>query len=157
MENSLTFKVQLSFKAHSIAQGLSLHFSDIQYAKQIYLNTLGIYAVEFYLQCMGFETDWEIGDSRDVLLLKFLNVADLPVRGIGKLECRSVLPNAKVCHIPPEALANRIGSVIVRLTPSLKQAILLGFTPIVDREIYLDRLQSLEAFMEHLHRIKQTI
>lgn len=155
MENPLLFKVSLSFSAHSIARQLSDRISYIPDAKQVYLNTLGIYAVEFYLRCMGFETDWEMGDSRDAKMLKFLNIADLPVRGIGKLECRTVFPDDRVCLVPPEALENRIGYVVVCLDASLKQATLLGFTPNADREIPLDRLQSLDELLTYLRQLNR--
>jgi Protein of unknown function (DUF1822) len=150
-----SFTVPLSFEAHSLAEQLCQHQSNPKQAKQIYLNTLAIYAVDFYLRCQGFETNWQASDSCDPLMLKFMDMADLEVKQIGKLECRPVLPDAEVCHIPPDAWEDRIGYVAVQLNSSLKQATLLGFTPTATRSIPLDQLQPLEDLLEHLHQIKQ--
>ncbi len=150
-----SFTVPLSFEAHSLAERLCQHQSNPKKAKQIYLNTLAIYAVDFYLRCQGFETDWQASDSCNSLMLKFMDVADLDVKQIGKLECRPVLPDAEACHIPPDVWEDRIGYVAVRLNSSLKQATLLGFTRIADRFVPLDRLQPLEDFLDYLHQLKQ--
>jgi hypothetical protein len=150
----LSFTVPLSFAAHSIAQKYSKQQSNPRKAKQVYLNTLAVYAVDCYLRCMGFETDWDASDSRNPLMLKFMDVADLDVKQLGKLECRPVLPDADVCHIPPDAWEDRIGYVAVQLNQSLKQATLLGFTQTAAREVSLNQLQSLEDFLEYLSQIK---
>jgi Protein of unknown function (DUF1822) len=150
-----SFPVPLSFEAHSLAEQFCQHQSNPKKAKQIYLNTLAIYAVDFYLRCQGFETNWQASDSCDPLMLKFMDVADLEVKQIGKLECRPVLPDAEVYHIPPDACEDRIGYIAVQLNSSLKQATLLGFTQTPTRSIPLDRLQPLEDLLEYLHQIKQ--
>ncbi|HAZ48334.1 MAG TPA: hypothetical protein DDW76_19170 [Cyanobacteria bacterium UBA11369] len=148
----LTFTVPLSFEAHSLAQKLSKRLGNQKKAKQVYLNTLAVYAVNFYLQCMAFETNWELSDSRNPVMLKFLDVADLEIKQIGKLECRPVLPDAEVCHIPPDAWSDRIGYVAVQLNQSLKQATLLGFTQTAASEIPLSKLQPLEDLIDFLSR-----
>ncbi|GAB4175015.1 MAG: hypothetical protein Fur006_05240 [Coleofasciculaceae cyanobacterium] len=150
----LSFTVPLSFAAHSIAQKYSKQQSNPRKAKQVYLNTLAVYAVDFYLRCMGFKTDWDASDSRNPLMLKFMDVADLDVKQLGKLECRPVLPDADVCHIPPDAWEDRIGYLAVQLNQSLKQATLLGFTQTAAREVSLNQLQSPEDFLKYLSQIK---
>lgn len=152
---TFNFTVPLSFEAHAIAQKYSTQQSNPRKAKQVYLNTLAVYAVDFYLRCMGFKTDWEASDSRNPLMLKFMDVADLDVKQLGKLECRPVLPDAEICHIPPDVWEDRIGYVAVQLNQTLKQATLLGFTQTAAREVPLIQLQSLEYFLEYLSQIKQ--
>jgi Protein of unknown function (DUF1822) len=151
----LTFKVQLSFEAHSLAQKYSKLQSSLQKAKQVYLNILSVYAVDFYLQCMGFETDWPGSDSRNPLMLKLLDLADLDVKQFGKLECRPVLPDQTFCYIPPDVWQDRIGYVAVQLNPSLKEATILGFTKNPLPEFPLIQLQSLDDFLAYLSRIRQ--
>jgi hypothetical protein len=151
----LTFKVQLSFEAHSLAQKYSKLQSSPAKAKQVYLNILSVYAVDFYLQCMGFETDWPGSDSRNPLMLKLLDLADLDVKQFGKLECRPVLPGQTFCYIPPDVWQDRICYVAVQLNPSLKEATILGFTKNPLPEFPLIQLQSLDDFLAYLSRIRQ--
>ena len=148
----LIFTVPLSFEAHSLAQQLSKPLGNQKKVKQVYLNTLAVYAVNFYLQCMAFETNWEISDSYNPVMLKFLDVADLEIKQIGKIECRPVLPDAEVCQIPPDAWSDRIGYVAVQLDQSLKQATILGFTQNAAEEVPLNELQPLEDLIEFLSR-----
>ncbi|NDJ22302.1 DUF1822 family protein [Nostoc sp. B(2019)] len=151
----LIFTVPLSFEAHSLAQQFRSWHSNPQKAKQVYLNTLALYAVDFYIRCLGFETDLEHSDSHNPICLKFMDVADLLVKHLGKLECRPVLLDAQVCQIPPESWSDRIGYVAVRLSPSLKQATLLGFTQTALAEMPLSQMRSLAEFPEYLYQIRQ--
>ncbi|MBD2201398.1 DUF1822 family protein [Calothrix sp. FACHB-1219] len=149
----LTFTVPLSFSAHSLAQEYSKQHHQPEKAKQVYLNILAIYAVEHYFKCMGFESDWENSDSRNLIVQKFLDIADLNIKNLGKFECRPILTDAEVFTIPSEAWENRIGYVAVQLNSSLRQATLLGFLPQLAPEqenVPLKNLHSLEEFPEYL-------
>ncbi|XZN90921.1 MAG: DUF1822 family protein [Microcoleus sp.] len=123
--------------------------------KQVYLNTLAVYAVDSYLRCMGFETDWPASDSRNPLMLKLMDVADLHIKQVGKIECCPVLPDADACQISYDAWGDRIGYVAVQLDQSLKQATLLGFTRTVAKQVPLSSLNSLEDLLVYMNRIKQ--
>ena len=151
----LLFTVPLSFEAHSIAQ----HFQRQQFppekAKQVYLNTLAVYAVDFYLRCLGFELNVDQSDSRNPMLVKFMDVADLSVKQLGKLECRPVLPDEQVCQIPPDVWTDRIGYVVVQISQTLKQATLLGFTKAAKAELPLAQLRSLSELPTYLNQIRQ--
>ncbi|MDF0554937.1 DUF1822 family protein [Kamptonema sp. UHCC 0994] len=149
----LTFTVPLSFEAHALAQDYCQQQSNPQKAKQVYLNTLAVYATNYYLQCMGFETNWEASDSRIPLMVKLLDIADLDVNQLGKIECRPVLPDAKSCQIPPDVWQDRIGYVAVQLNQSLKEATLLGFTKTATAEISLNQLQTLDNFLSYLNQL----
>jgi hypothetical protein len=155
ISNLLPFNVPLSFEAHSLAQQNHKLINDSQKAKQVYLNTLSVYAVNFYLSCLGFKTEIEQSDCRNPICLQFMNVADLAIAKIGKLECRPVLPNARSFKTPPEAQADRIAYVAVQMSQTLKEATILGFTPTAAAEIPLDRLRSLAEFPNYLARIQQ--
>lgn len=147
----LTFTVGILKPAHQIAEQFCQHQSNLQKAEQVYLNTLAIYAVNYYLQCLGFETDWEKSDSWDSVMQTFLDVADLELKNYGKLECRPVLPNAEALYIPEEVWEERIGYVAVRLDESLEEATLLGFAEtVLSQKLALSELRSLEELPEYL-------
>jgi len=152
--DKLTFGVPLSIEAHAIAQECSQGIPNTPKRQQVYLNTLAVYAVDNYLQCMGFETNWKESDSPNNLAIKLMDVADLEVKSIGKLECRPVLPKAEVCEIPPEVWEDRVGYVAVQLDPSLKEATILGFTLQAAAEVSLNQLQFLEDFLVYLSEIE---
>lgn len=152
--DKLTFTVALSIEAHSIAQEYSEGISNALKRKQVYLNNLAVYAVEYYLRCMGFDTDWLCSDSRDRLVIQLMNVADLEVKNLGKIECRPVLSTAEVCEIPPEVWEERIGYVAVQISSNLQDATILGFTTQPQAEIPLNQLQSLEDFLLYLSELE---
>ena len=155
---SLTFKVLLSFEAHALAQQHCQQHTQPQKAKQVYLNNLARYAVDFYCRCMGLEAELETSDSHNPLMQKFMDVADINVKRLGKLECRPVLPDSEVMEVPPDVWDNRIGYVAVQLNSSLKQAILLGFVPSVAHKngiIPLSELRSLADFPAYLSEFSQ--
>ena len=152
-ENFLTFPVTLGWEAHKRAEARRQYQIDDRAGKQTYLNVLATYAVNFYLQCMGFETDWSEGDRDNSILYALVDTADLEVKGCGKLECRFVLAHEPACHVPPEVWEDRIGYVFVRLDAALEEATLLGFVSDVrTSKIPFDRLQSLDELPLHLHR-----
>ncbi len=154
----LTFTVSLTTKAHELAESFCSHHSNLRKSEQVYLNTLSVYAVNHYLKCMGFETDWEASDSSDLIAQSFLDVADLEIKDRGRLECRRVLPEAKFIYIPQEVWSARIGYIGVQLDEALQEATLLGFTEkVTTQELSLDRLRTLAELPEYLQKIKPPI
>ncbi|MGQ4649534.1 DUF1822 family protein [Lyngbya aestuarii] len=150
-KETLDFTVTLAQAAHQLAAKFCQPQSNLQKAEQIYLNTLAVYAVNYYLQCLGFETDWKASDSWDSIMQNFLNVADLVVKNYGKLECRPVLPDAEVVYFLEEVHAERIGYIAVQINESLEEATLLGFTTKVTMaELPLNHLQSLEDLPKYI-------
>ena len=153
---SMTFTVPLFQSAHRIAKQFSQQQSNQEKAKQVYLNTLAISAVDFYLRCVGIQTDWEASDSWDSVMQAMMDVADLEIPNYGKLECRPMLPETQVIYIPPEVWSDRIGYVAVQFDQSLKEATLLGFAEAVSiEELPLSQLRSLGDLLEHLSHIRQ--
>ena len=150
------FTVPLSFEAHAIAQRYQRLQSHPKKAKQAYLNALAVYSVDFYLRCLGFETDLEQSDYRNPLIVKFMDVADLSIKQVGKLECRPVLPNAQVCQIPPDVWFDRVGYVAIQLSQTLKQGTLMGFTTTAIAETPLNQLQAISKLPEYLNQIRQS-
>ncbi|MEA5597036.1 DUF1822 family protein [Rivularia sp. UHCC 0363] len=158
IQKPLTFTVNLTQKAHQLAENFCNNHSNLQKSEQVYLNTLAIYSVNHYLQCLGFTTDWKASNSYDPIIQSFLDVADLEVINHGKLECRVVSPDAKFVYIPQEVWNARIGYIIVQLDESLETATLLGFTPRVStEELPLNQLRKLEEFPLYLQQVTPPI
>ncbi len=155
---SLTFSVPLTQQAHDLAESFCSNHSNLFKSEQVYLNTLSVYAVNYYLKCMGFETDWEASDSSDPIAQSFLDVADLEVSDRGRLECRRVSPDAKFVYIPEEVWSARIGYIAVQFDKSLQTATLLGFAEkVTTQELSLDRLRNLAELPEYLQKIRPPI
>lgn len=153
----VTFTVPLGSEPHRQAQQFCRQQSDRKKAKQIYLNTLAVSAVEFYLHCMGIETNWSASSSYNPIWQTLMDIADLEVPNIGKLECRPVLSDSLVVHIPSEVALERTGYVAVQLNSSLQQATILGFSKTAPEsgELPLTELLSLEDLLLHLRQIRQ--
>ncbi|MEH2339945.1 DUF1822 family protein [Nostoc sp.] len=114
---------------------------------QVYLNTLSVSFVNSYLRYMGFETDLEKSNSWNVIqqTLMDVDVADLSLKNLGLLECRSVLEDAQFVYVPPEVQSNRIGYVAVQISKSFREAKLLGFVKHVQTDFLpINQLQPLD-------------
>ncbi len=148
----LTFTVPLTQLEHGIAEKFRRQHNDPQKQKRVYLNTLAVYAVDFYLRCLGFETDLSTSDSCDSMMRSLMDVADLEVKNIGKIECRPVMPNSPICRIPLEVWSDRIGFVAVRLSESFREATLIGFVETVTKEeTPISEMRSLENLVNKLY------
>jgi hypothetical protein len=153
-----TFTVPLALEAHAQAEQFRRSQPNPHKAKQVYLNTLAVYAVNTYLQCRGFETDLDKSASYDPVMQMLMDTADLVVKNRGKLECRPVLPDAEVVCVPAEVWEERIGYVAVQLHESLREATLLGFVKKVARsELPLSQLRSLEELPRYLNKINPLV
>lgn len=157
------FPVPLGSSAHQLAeyffyQQTTPSGKTSQKARQVYLNTLAVYAVRFYLKCMEIESNWETSDSWNPVLQAGMNVADLEISGLGKLECRPVLLDAQVVQIPAEFWSDRIGYVAVQIDKAMKRATLLGFLRTItaeSEEIPLTELQSLTDLRKHIAQLRE--
>lgn len=148
---TVSFPVPLTLEAYQQAKKLSIRQSHLQKAEQVYFNTLAVYAVNSYLECMGIETDLAASDSQEPIMLLLSDTADLIIKNIGKIECRPVLENEEFVRIPLDVWENRIGYIAVQINEPFKEATLLGFVEEVEtEEIPINQLQSLEKFWEYL-------
>jgi hypothetical protein len=155
MSEFLTFTAILGSSAHRLAEQFRQQQSQLQKAEQVYLNTLAISAVKFYLDCMGIKTSWETSHSWSLPVRTLSPVADLDIPGLGKLECCPVLPETSVAFVPPEAWLDRIGYIFVRLEPSLKEATLIGFmNALTTEEVPVSELRSLDELLTHLNDLR---
>ncbi len=116
-------------------------------AKQVYLNTLAVWAVQRYLQSQGILCDRDASASWDPIQQTLADIASLDLPGWGTLECRPVLPEATVCTVPPEVWGDRQGYLAIRLNRELTEARLLGWAPVANGDLPLAELQPLAALV----------
>ncbi|MBD2077169.1 DUF1822 family protein [Phormidium sp. FACHB-592] len=155
LDQSSIFIAPLGAPVHRLAQRFYNQHANPHIAKRVYLNTLAVSAVQFYLECMGIESDRETSHSYNSIMQAMMDVADLNLPGMGRLECCPVLPEAQTIQIPPDVWSDRIGYVAVQLEPSLKNAKLLGFIPSPgDGAVPIQKLRSLDQLLEHLRQLK---
>jgi hypothetical protein len=153
--NRSTFTVSLALTAHSQAEQFRSRHSNSSKAKQVYLNTLAVYATNYYLQCLGWQTNLQDSNSWNLSEQTLMDVADLMVKDCGRLECRPILPQTSDLCVPPETSTDRIAYVAVRLDESLRNATLLGFVERVpDGKLALEQLRSLCALPGYLNQLK---
>jgi Protein of unknown function (DUF1822) len=115
---------------------------------EVFRNLLAVQAVETFLSRMGVKTGRE-SYSYDLAAQLLLDVADLEILGVGRLECRPVNPIAVHCDVPMETWSDRLGYVAVAI--EAQQATLLGFLPKVQAEqVLLDRFEPLTNLFEAL-------
>lgn len=152
---SLGFTAPLGASVRQQAKQFSQQHANPQKAQQVYLNTLAVSAVNFYLRCMGIQADQVTSQSWNPILQALMDVADLILPSLGQLECRPVLPGDRVMRVPLEVCADRVGYIAVQLEPSFRSATLLGFTPSVAAdEVPIQHLQSLDEFLRYLRQLQ---
>jgi hypothetical protein len=155
IETYFSIPIKLNNQAYSDAKKFAGEQATVEKGKQVYLNTLAVYAVDSYLKWMDFETDITQGDCWNPIIRSIFDVADLVLPGIGKLECRPVLPGETTINLPPEVMSDRIGYIVVQFEEKLDKVNLLGFCPLDDSEntredIEISQLKSLEEMTEYL-------
>ena len=146
----LTFAVNFPADLLAKANGFRRQQQSSQKAQQVYLNTLAVYAVQFYCDCMGDATQLSDSDSWHPAMQTLLDTAALVVPG-GSLECRPVLQGMDTCPVPPEAIDERLGYVMVEIDIENGGATLLGFSKTASQgTLHRSDLQSLEDLIDIL-------
>lgn len=151
-----TFTGPISPKDRERAERFKRQQATPEKGEQVRLNTLAVSFVNFYLECMGFETHLENSDSWNPMQQTLMDTAALCLKNLGNLECRPVLANAQFVYVPPEVQSNRIGYVVVQIHESFREATILGFVKQVTTELLsLARLQPLSDLLEYLENLAQ--
>ncbi|MFN6497532.1 MAG: DUF1822 family protein [Nostoc sp. DedQUE01] len=154
---SHVLSVPLPQNAHRWAEEFAAQQDNPQKGKQVYLNTLAVYAVHSYLKWLNIETALNQSDSWHRGLRAIFDVADLVLPGVGKLECRPMLPGEVAIVLPASMTQDRIGYVAVQFSHQLDYVELLGFIPAVamtesPQILEIEQLQSFDALFEIIHR-----
>jgi len=144
----LPFTVPITRDVYHQAENFSREQKHPEKARQVYLNTLAVLAVEFYCQCMEVETNLTASDSWSLSSRTLMDVADMVITDLGKLECRPVLPGEQSCHVPGEVRCDRVGYVVVEIDEENNRSTLLGFAKnALAGELKISQLDSLEALI----------
>ena len=155
----------LEIPLEQTARNLALQFASEQAnplkGKRVYFNTLAVWAVNYFLEWMELETDIDGGDSWHLGMRAILDVADLVLPGIGKIECCPVLLGETAISLP-EMRENRIAYLAVGFAEPFDKVKLLGFIPAVEivdetEEISLTNLKPIEELLDYLDRIELAI
>ncbi len=136
--------IPLTLEPHHQAEQFRKHQTSSQKAKQVYLNTLAIYATRFYLECLGYEVDLTASDGLKPVQQMLLGTAALAVKGYGQLECCPVVQGETEFAIAPELHQDRLGYIAVHLDDSLRTATVLGFVTTAADRVALTQLQPIE-------------
>jgi hypothetical protein len=125
--DSPTIAIPITAKARQQAQQFAQEQANPAKQRQVYRNTLAVAAVQTYLQWMEVTVDCDRSFSYQPQERFCLDVADLYLPGIGRLECRPVELEATDCAIPIEVQSKRLGYVAVAIDEANFEARLLGF------------------------------
>ena len=151
-------EIPLGIEAHRLAKQFAAEQDNPEKRKQVYLNTLAVYAVHRYLHWLQIETNLSKSDSWNPLLRCRWDVADLWIPQIGKLECRPVLPEDQVIELPTEVREDRMAYLGVQFSERLDYVQILGFKAAVEEAISpkiisVSELRSLDRFIPYLEWI----
>lgn len=141
-----------------LAKQFALEQPNRQKAEQVYFNTLAVCVVNDYLQWMGIATELNAAESWNAIARLGSDVADLPLTGLGRIECRAMRERDRTCRIPPEVWSDRIGYVVVQIQDSLKEANILGFINSSDRQQFpLSELQPIESLLTTVAALRESV
>ncbi len=150
--------IPLPEAAHYWAQIFASKQLDVPSGKQVYFNTLSVFAVDDYLQELGISTDLQGSDSWYPGLTTRPDAADLELIDIGKIECRALFGADTSIQLPESLPSNEIGYIAVRLNDDLNTATLIGYSPILNdikaRSIDIQDLQSIADLPNYLGKIR---
>mgnify|MGYP001794745398 CR=1 FL=1 len=155
-------QIPLGKDAHQKAEEFAAEQDDLDKGKQVYLNTLAVYAVNNYLKWLSIETALYQSDSWNWSTRTFFDIADLMLPNVGRIECRPVLPGEEVVVLPQEVTQERIGYIAVRFNKQLDFVQILGFVParpIINNSeiIEINRFESIDILIDIINRRKMKV
>jgi hypothetical protein len=147
MKNT-NFIVTIDRTAHYWAQTFASQQTTVGKGRRVYLNTLAVCAVQQYLKIVC-QLHLAPGDAWHPSRQAILDVADLEVPGLGKIECRPVLFGETEILVPPEAIDDRVAYVAVQFNEDLSQVELLGCTTeLCLGSISIEQLTPIESLID---------
>jgi hypothetical protein len=134
----------------SLALKISLpkYLLNSKHNQQAQVDQLALYAADWYLQCLQFDTKHE--NNEDWWIQYLSKSTPLEIVGIGKMECIGITGNPSTAVVSKDLEFNRVAYLFVKLNESLTSAEILGFTPKYSETVRLDRLQSTDELIDYL-------
>jgi Protein of unknown function (DUF1822) len=146
-------EITLPPEAHRWAQLFASKQSDVPTGKQVYYNTLSVFAVDDYLHTLGIATNLEDSDSWYPGLTSPPDSAELKLVDLGAIECRPVLATATEVVLPFPG--NEIAYVIVQLSAALDSVTLCGYAQAnTTGTIDLNNLRPIEDLPNYLGKLR---
>ena len=152
MSESNIYKVKITLSTWLNAKKFAGEQTSLAKSKQVYLNTLAVSIVNWYLNCLGWQTDLENSYSWNSELRALLNIADILLPNYGRVECIYLdEADSQQLSISQDISGDTIACVAVRLQVASQVAEILGFTTdIQSKTILLRNLTPLDELPAYL-------
>ncbi|MEG4166532.1 MULTISPECIES: DUF1822 family protein [unclassified Microcoleus] len=146
-DNLMQFPIDA--KVYNLALGYASEQANLENGLKLFYNTMTVWAVNHLIGWMDFETILDKDDDWTVAIESALELADLELPGIGKIQCcRIGEGETKIC-VPVQN--DRIAYIFVELPDSLDKVKLLGFLSAAD--IHGDTVQISVADLQPFDRL----
>jgi hypothetical protein len=153
--------LNLTENYHQTALKFATEQDNKDKAKQVYLNTLVVNAVnDFITEDLGFTTDLENSYCYNIAVRCFQDVADILIPDLGRIECIILNQNDDQLKVNKAVTEDRIAYIAVELpNQTLNKVKLLGFYPLYYpqpdlTEIKLDQLTPIDQLIDHLFKLE---
>lgn len=127
-------------------------------AERAYRNAIAVLVAQDYCTLLGFEADLSQSDALQPIACLTGDIADLPLPGVGTIECRLVdLESPETQYeVPLEATVDKAAYLAIALQPDTNLAQIFGFAPALrSGRLLLDRLLSLDDFGSYLISLRE--
>jgi Protein of unknown function (DUF1822) len=146
---------------HDRAYELAKQQTNEQKILQVYINVIAVLATSNYLEWLHFDTDLDSCESLSPVMATIGDYADLYLPKLGgTIDCRLVDLDAKSVSLTPQAVANRLGCLVLQIDGNLtdieeiEEVKIIGFASELATEINLSSLQSLEEAIAYLEKLE---
>ncbi|MBF2063768.1 MAG: DUF1822 family protein [Calothrix sp. C42_A2020_038] len=165
-ELAISLPIPGSFRQQAKAYALQYFIPDVR--KRVYLQTLGLLAVNGYLHLLGFPTNLSAPERWNAAYRVWSEVNELELPGYGYLQCCAITPGQETAILTSECSLSQvnscinksdcIGYVFVEIANGEKTATLIGFLPFsgadanleIDTEIAIANLQPIDDLIDDL-------
>ncbi|MEG4838418.1 DUF1822 family protein [Microcoleus sp. B9-D4] len=161
-DNLLEFPIEQ--KVYNLALGYASEQANLEVGLKHFYNTITVWAVNHFMGWMDFETILDQDCNWTVAIESALELADLELPGIGKIQCCRICEGETDICVPAQddalcARELRIAYIFVQLPDPLDRVKLLGFLPAADLhgdtvEISVADLQPFDNLSDYLERIE---
>jgi hypothetical protein len=156
MKDNLT-EFSLDPEIYNLALAYASEQAKLENGQKVFYNTMTVWAVNHLLGWMEFETILDKDDDWTLAIKAVLDLADLMLPGIGKIQCCRICEGETEISVPVQN--DRIAYIFVQIPDSLDKVKLLGFFPAADIhgdtvEISVADLQPFDNLEDYLEGIE---
>ena len=142
---------------YNLALAYASEQANLENGQKVFYNTMTVWAVNHLLGWMEFETILDKDDDGTLAIEAVLDLADLMLPGIGKIQCCRICEGETEISVPVQN--DRIAYIFVQIPDSLDKVKLLGFFPAADIhgdtvEISVADLQPFDNLSDYLEGIE---